>query len=368
MNLVLRVMIEEPTTIRVNSIGGNLIDTADHIPGHILRAALANRYLWLNGGVVDDDFLQLFEGGLIVRAALPATANGRAMPAPQWWLNCKTNPKHPLVHRFAGLTDDDLFVLTSEWMDTKDGNPATLADAIRSTVASRRPTVPGCQQLENGNLCGGRLKPLTKRVDPLNPKSDPIEMSRSRRGRTATELGRAKDGSLFTQVVLEVGQVFESVVSAPDDLLSLLSNKCALDSDAFLFVGRGRTVGGVLSVQSATVQIEEARTPLPTVFGLQVVTPAILTDQFLRPSGTAHLPNCEQLVPLSFVEFCVVDGFDTVAGLPRAPEIAVSPGSLLMYVNTGPAELDVSRGIGFRTHEGFGEVRVVSIADSVVAS
>jgi hypothetical protein len=365
--LQLLLRIEEPTTVRTNRIGGNLIATSKHLPGNLLRAAIAQRYLRLHGNV-DDRFLHLFEHDLLFRAGLPARTSGRVVPTSSLWMKCKTNPGHPPVHRFAGVKEVDLDQVALELLGGKP-TPQDYVKALADLMALH-PRAHGCPFTDLDShgpedRCGGRLEACFgfSETDTNDLPGEEVTVRITQRGRTATLNGTAKDGSLFTDEAIEPGQEFLARIEGTETDIESLIDACQLDTDTFLFVGRARATGGVVAIERIDFDQRKAAVVTPTIFGLQAVSPLIVTDQFLRPSRMVQLAGCTQLDTLGRVDFIVVDGFDTVSGLPRLPEVAIAPGSLLFYVNVEDPVVDVSAGVGLRRNEGFGEVRIVPIHD-----
>jgi hypothetical protein len=356
-SLSFSLMIEEPTTIRLGPNIGNRTDTHTHVPGNVLWGALASRYLTRNDGP-DATFQKIFDRGQRFRAAFPVCSNNkRAFQSSGTELVCKNDPTHPTIDRFSLFPGDALDEL---FLETGVGGFAAAVREIQ--FASNR---HGCQapdQESPTKTCGGRLQPRQIFVDE---RAIAIDASIGLRNRVELFENLAVDGQLFSLSYLDPGSVFAGTILVEDDLVEPFRERCQFETGAVLHIGAARSTGGV-----ATLTVgQTVDTPaLPTDVGiyvkvLNIETPTIALDNFLRPTRTPQVPGYEVIDALSSVSFTTVLGFNSAHAMPRTTDIAIAPGSFLVVASENPTDENdqsiLQNGLGLRRNEGWGEVRLI---------
>ncbi|SNR87885.1 CRISPR-associated protein Csx10 [Haloechinothrix alba] len=289
-------------------------DVYDHVPGTVLRGALAAAWIQRHGAPSPDDpeFAAIFEGDGSFGPL--HHRNGTSLPTP---LSVKTHKYRP-GERCKQL-----------WWDR-----ATAEDAA---------TCPEC----HGALDASKGAPVGR-------------VEQHRRTRAALdEQGVAKDGHLFSQNTLPAGMRLTGWVYGP------AARAFAHDTET-LFLGARRSVGG-----QARVTIDREAEPDPveldgSTIVLRLASPGIFVDAFGLPS---EVPDIEELseqlgVPVESIEqrwtrWTESGGWHAASGLPKPTERAVLPGSTYRVRCAEPASEParrrlMARGIGLRRREGYG--------------
>lgn len=302
-----------------------VLSTMDHIPGAVVRGALAAAWLARNGvskpgTAAREEFLNLFEGG--VRYG-PLLSDGSQAPS--------------------------LSVISHKYAHTEDCAHVEIDCADQD---------PGYQ-------------PPFECPDCLSP----MEQSRGLRGaagpgrvrRTSVAIGvggTAREGELFTRESLKTGQVFRGPVIAKDpDLLRILGELGPVR------VGGRRTTHGRADIAISNGTAPPAVRPRESdgLLVLRLRSPGVFTDDRGRPSCDPHPRELEEVLgtPVTVVRRWTrweeIGGWHAASGLPKPQELAVSAGSTYLLqterivADTALAELS-RRGVGLRRHEGYGDL------------
>ncbi len=345
----LALTLRQPAQIGDRARSDFVVGTRTHLPGAVVRGAYAARWLSIHSGPAQPgtaarhQFEQLFEGS--VRFG-------------------------PLFHGAAPLP---LSVLKHKYEERSDCGHIMVDRALVDRPAT---TCPGC---------GSPMEPATSEVD------DQVAVRR----RTHVSIGEtqtATKGQLVSRETLGAGLTFTGMLVADEP--ALLDELAGL---GWVQVGGRRTTHGLAEAQISPGHIPPL--PLRHPDGGLVVSlrsPGILVDDWGRPSLDPHLGElgdvlgCRVVVQRRWVRWTSVGGWHVASGLPKPTELAVVAGSTYVletsrYVDDIALAQLVTRGIGLRRHEGFGEVggapdlpqgrvareaeqqRITRIADSVAA-
>lgn len=312
--------LRQPAQLGSRARRDNVLGTLEHIPGSVVRGALAAAWLARHGasrpGTPErEEFLALFEGGV----------------------------------RYGALLRDG-----TEFMSL-------------AVAGHKYDPEPGCRVVDYDRAMGDEPplhcpdcgSPLEQRRGLTGERDAP----RRRTSVAISPAGTAEDGALFTRETLGAGQVFRGTVTAADDaLLSIL------DGLGPVRVGGRRTTHGLADVAVTA----GAALPLPQrrPDGMLVVrlrSPGIFTDSRGRPSRD---PSGEELTEALGTGARVVQrwtrweqagGWHAASGLPKQQELAVAAGSTYI-ISAERAVADAAltrladRGLGLRRHEGFGDL------------
>lgn len=293
-------------------------DTYDHLPGTVLRGALASRHLNESEQPPDvvsasDEFLHTFEGG----GSFGPLHNENTFPLP---LSVKQ-------HKYA---------------------PGPRCHTVWDQLSEGNEHCPTCQQeLE---FSKGEPAGTVHRVRRTRAELD--------------EDAVARHGQLFTQNSLQSGTRLSGWLHGPALRALHIGDE---PIDTLYFGGRTKHQG------AARVQVDTYTEPEPVPqrenrLFLRLLGPGVFVDQHGFPSLYPDLEELsEQLgVKAMHVEkensrtrWCAVEGWHAASGLPKPAERAVQPGST--YVVRCDREADpqarkqlMARGIGLRRREGFG--------------
>lgn len=301
-----------------------VLSTRDHIPGSVVRGALAAAWLARNGvskrgTPAREEFLALFEGGVRFGPLLSEGAEAPSLSV--------------IGHKYAH----------------EDKCEHVEIDCAEQALDYEPPDE--CPQ------CGS-----------------PMEQSRGLRGarpdrgrRTGVSIGTggtAREGELFTREMLKEKQVFRGPVVADDlDLLDILADLGPVR------VGGRRTTHG-----RADIEIR-GEDPAPLVrpresdglLVLRLRSPGVFTDDRGRPSRDPNLRDLGEILDTTvkvrrrWTRWEEAGGWHAASGLPKPQELAVSAGSTYLLqteravADTALAELS-RRGVGLRRHEGYGDL------------
>jgi CRISPR-associated protein Csx10 len=312
----LTLTLRQPAQLGDRARDDSVLTTMDHLPGAVVRGALAAAWITANGepaGPRRAEFLRLFEGGVRFGALMPDGA--------------ETHPLSVVGHKYP-LREDCL-------------------DAEFDRAAG--PPPPFCPQCES----------------PLEPVRG-LRGEKPRTGRRTSvsidETGIARDGVLFTRESLNQGQVFRGTLITGDPVLLGI-----LASLGTVRVGGRRTTHGL-----ADVSIRDVPPPEPEQIDdyhlvVRLRSPGIFTDDFGRPSCDPNPSELEDLlgpgskVADRWTRWHQAGGWHAASGLPKPTELAVAAGSTYLISSERPVEPSLlahlgQRGLGLRRHEGFGEL------------
>ncbi|MBK0869632.1 hypothetical protein INP57_22720 [Saccharopolyspora sp. HNM0986] len=298
-------------------------DTYDHVPGTVLRGALAARWIAEHGVEVTKsrDFLEVFEGS----GSFAPLHSEASVPAP---LSVK-------VHKYGpGPT------CTTLWWDAATGD-----------------------EQQHCTACG-----------------DPLEFSkgaatgtvpRQRRTRTAlTTQGVAAESQLFTQNSVARGTRFAGWLHGP----ALRALRLAEQPIDEVFLGGRTKLQG-----TAKIELDDQSVPDPVEqhgneLVLRLLGPGVFVDRFGFPSSEPDLDELSEVLGVEarsikrpWTRWCEIGGWHVASGLPKPTERAVQAGSTYRIKLAEPADEDarrrlMARGIGLRRREGFGALYSVGQA------
>ncbi len=287
------------------------------LPGSVVRGALAGAW-WTNGIGANGQaaFDELFDGQLVVEAAVPSLDGRRAELRPMGWARCK----YPDA-RHGG------------WRENLR-NPERRCECGQPLVSGKGWEVPD-----------GVLTLTT---------------------RTQLEGGASKDGALFTRRAVAPTVRYSGILRLDGDVDP--------EQVAWLLDERRLSIGGQRSVMGrCTWTCREVPDPLPLPRGsgpfvLTVLQPAILLDRFGANSldlagavddAVAAAGGSIRLGTKAVVRTTQVSGWHGLAGIPKPTEWALEAGSSVWIEHADPAALAaLCRGIGIRRNEGFGAVAI----------
>lgn len=312
--------LRQPAQLGDKARRDNVLSTMEHIPGSVVRGALAAAWLARNGisrpGTRErEEFLGLFEGGV----------------------------------RFGALL-----------------RPGTEFMSL-AVVGHKYEPQQSCRKVDYDRAMGDEPPAYCPDCD------SPLEQLRGLKGkrdapnrRTSVAIspaGTAEERALFTRETLAAGQDFRGTVTALDDTLLKI-----VEDLGPVRVGGRRTTHGLADVtiaHDASPPVPERRPDGKVVIRLR--SPGIFTDPYGRPSRD---PSEDELAEVLGVRASVVGrwtrweqagGWHVASGLPKPQELTVAAGST--YLISPERALDDSalrrlsvRGLGVRRHEGFGDL------------
>ncbi|ASU77597.1 hypothetical protein CDG81_03915 [Actinopolyspora erythraea] len=311
------VTLEEPMVAGKNPRADSRQDSHDHIPGSVLRGALAA--VWLRehgtGANTSPEFERIFEG--------------EGSFGPLHYASSKPVPLSMLTHKYEPT--DECHTL---WWDRARGEKASYCPV---------------------DNCASPLEESKGQPYDEVPSIDRTMVALS------TE-GVALDGSLYSQRAVQDGLLLRGWVHG-DAVRALYPEGTAVDS---LLLGSRRSLRG-----EATVEVDTEAVPEPVeLYGEEVVlrlaAPGAFVDEFGMPSATPDPEELSEQLGVSQVE--IIDswtrweeagGWHAASGLPKPVERVVAAGSTYrvkcveLPTETARRRL-MARGIGLRRREGFG--------------
>jgi CRISPR-associated protein Csx10 len=312
--------LRQPAQLGSKARRDNVLGTLEHIPGSVVRGALAATWLARNGvsrpGTPGrEEFLTLFEGGVRYGALLRDGTQFMSLAV----VGHKYDPQDS-----CQIVDYDRAM--------GDQPPLYCLDC-GSPLEQRR------------GLTGEREAPRRRTSVAISPA------------------GTAEEGALFTRETLGAGQVFRGTVTASGD-----TPLKVLDGLGPVRIGGRRTTHGLADIAITA----DGAVPLPQrrrdgMLVIRLRSPGIFTDEYGRPGRD---PSGEELTEALGVGASVVrrwtrweqaGGWQAASGLPKQQELTVAAGSAYLISTERPvpdaalARL-ADRGLGLRRHEGFGDL------------
>ena len=299
--------------------GASVLGTLDHVPGAVVRGALAAAWITRNGeprhlpGTQRAEFVALFEGG--VRYG-------------------------PL---FAGTPPVPLSVLRHKYPARDDCDDAE-HDEVRGEVG------PRCPQ------CGSPWQQATR------PEA-PRESITRRTSVAITASGVAARGQIVTRDFLRPGLSFAGNLVADDP--ALLDTLRGLGP---VRVGGRRTTHGLADVGIGPSSDPPLPERLPgNRIVLRLSSPAVFVDDDGLPSPEPNVADLQDVLGVRVAvrqrwsRWATVAGWHIASGLPKPTEIAVAAGSTYLLETAAEVTDDAlriltRRGVGLRRHEGFGDL------------
>jgi CRISPR-associated protein Csx10 len=312
--------LRQPAQLGSRARRDNVLSTMEHIPGSVVRGALAATWLARNGisrpGTPErEEFLALFEGGVRYGALLRRGTEFMSLAV--------------IGHKY---------------------DPSDTCQIVDCDRAMGEEPPMYCED------CGSPL-------EQLRGLTGPREAPRRRTSVAIGPAGTAEDGALFTRETLSAHEVFRGTVTARHDTLLK-----TLDGLGPVRVGGRRTTHGLAEITIT----HDISPPLPQrrrdgMLVVRLRSPGIFTDEYGRP---ASHPSEEELTEALGVRATVMQrwtrweqagGWHVASGLPKPQELAVAAGST--YLIQPERRVDDSalvrlseRGLGLRRHEGFGDL------------
>lgn len=323
--LLLTATLTQTAALGVTGRADHRHDTYDHVPGSVLRGALAACWLRTPGAPGPDDgaFREVFEG------------DGSFGP-----LHSSTSLPVPLsahVHK-AGLDAP----CGTPWWDAVDGLVPEVCPKCRPSSAKLEPS----------------------KGQPTGPAAI---SSRSRVAIGAD--GLAEDGRLFRRAALDRGTVLTGWVSGPA-VDALTPGGTAVSRLRF---GGERSIRG-----TADIQVSEAAPPPVRAEGRTVIlrlsSPGVFVDRTGHPTDKPSKPELADLLDVKIADvrawtrWTEVGGWHMASGLPKPRDRAVTAGSTYRIECAAPPAPErlaalAARGIGLRRREGFGALYGLPVAD-----
>jgi CRISPR-associated protein Csx10 len=312
--------LRQPAQFGSKARRDNVLSTMEHIPGSVVRGALAVAWLARNGisrpGTPGrEEFLNLFEGPVRYGALLRDGTEFMSLAV--------------VGHKYAPT------------------DACAIVDYDRAAGEEPPPFCPDCGSPldQQRGLTGERDAPRRRTSVAITPD------------------GTAGEGALFTRETIAAEQVFRGTVTTPDDRLLKI-----LDGLGPVRVGGRRTTHGLADVTIT----RDASPPLPQrrpdgTLIVRLRSPAIFTDDHGRPSRepSAHELQDALGVPArvtrGWTRWEESGGWHVASGLPKPQELTVAAGSTYLISaeralpDSALARLS-ARGLGLRRHEGYGDL------------
>lgn len=320
------VTAHQPLALGTRPRAGAPAPTHLHIPGSVLRGALAARWIADHNAPIGDEeppaeFTDLFEGGVRFGPLLSAGTG----VVPLSVLRCKYQRDDPCARVFL----DEAFV----------------------------------EQPKDCPHCHGPLRRGRGEVESFGDAAPTVRTTRVALGADET----AEEGLLFTRDALrhrdEAGRpvTFTGRIIGGGDWL--------LGEHALLLGGRRSTSGLATYLGKPDVP---APPPEPTGdrLVLRLETPAVLVDSAGRPATCPDTARLAELLGVNTVQVARrwvrqdrIGGWNAAADLPKPDEHVVTAGSTFLLELGGKPTPDavhalVEHGIGLRRTEGFGWIQV----------
>jgi len=323
--LEVRVTAEEPLALGVVPQSGNVVDSWAHVPGSVLRGALAAAWIAEHGPpnaappTAHEGFLRLFEGEVRYGRLL---ADGSAIE-PLSVRRCKYRPRPGCRQTAEDLAADH------------NGDPPARLESC--------PACGGPLALGKGRVVGVRLEEV---------------------GRTELDDDEtAKQGNLFTRRQLPAGTVLRGRIAGADPWLAQPPER--------IWLGGRRSTGGRARLAITPASPTPARPRTDGKILLRLEAPAILVDRATRPlldlpeDELSETLDTQVRVERRWLRPTLARGWHAASGLPKPVDHALAAGSTFLLstaTGTSPDPAALSRlaeaGIGLRRAEGFGEVAV----------
>lgn len=300
----------------------------------------------------------------------------RGALAALWWLGATERTEGPA--EFAALFDMELAVNQAVPIGEGDGGDTTMRLNSASTFFCKYPEArKGCSEfyLDMAQVvasrrdsaeaqcprCGG----LTK-ADPGWKRS--YTTTRTTRTRLNAD-GTAAEGDLFRREAMPKGLVLEGSLWAPAEVRDWIDG-------AHLRIGGKRSVMGGCTIVLEVDPEGEIGEP-GELTALRLRSPAIIVDKW----GAASLDEPDWLAELSRVsgdELVLmqawtrserVTGWHMRSALPKPADWALAAGSTIVVEGlTSEGWSRLSRGIGLRTIEGYGELEILPAKEPIPGS
>lgn len=318
----LTLKLRQPAQLGDRARKDFVLSTMDHIPGAVVRGALAAAWLARNGvskpgTAAREEFLKLFEGGVRYGPLLADGSEAASLSV--------------IGHKYA---------------------PTENCEYVEIDCAAED---PGYEPPPECRDCGSPME-QARGLRAARP-------GKVRRTSVAIGIGGTpRNGELFTRESLRDGQVFRGPIIADDpDLLRILGELGPVR------VGGRRTTHGRADIAISNGTAPPAVRPRQNdgLLVLRLRSPGVFTDDRGRPSRDPNPRELEEILdtPVTvlrrWTRWEQIGGWHAASGLPKPQELAVSAGSTYLLqterivADTALDELS-RRGIGLRRHEGYG--------------
>lgn len=343
----LKVVLQSPVLLAAAPPASNLTETLPFIPGNTLRGVLAYRYLDQSGKPGDSVFRRLFVAG---EARFGFAWVEGAQPIPLSARSCKYD---------SGFTKDP------------DGHG--VVDLLLAGNEEKRCAYP---------QCGQAIDYFQGFYDPNSYRRVSVKTRLITRTAIDPTRGTARTGQLYSQRILEEGQIFRASIETPDDLYSSLTALLNRPFSARLGTGTSRGQGWVEVSRGNSVKMHwgtagdrfkqfQKKQGRP-ILAVTLLTDGLFRDNYLRDTTA---PSLCDLAPLgiapdewepdirrAFMDARTIFGFDgEPVLLPRQPRLAIAAGSaFLLGAKDGCLNPKIPAGdgigwIGDRNSEGYGQ-------------
>ncbi|MCP2170354.1 type III-B CRISPR module-associated Cmr3 family protein [Goodfellowiella coeruleoviolacea] len=327
------VTAQQPLALGRGTSAGASAPTHRHIPGSVLRGALAAAWIAEHGeptreSGLRDEFVALFERN--VRFG-PLFAPGSTV-VPLSVLRCK----YQRDNSCAQIWHDEAF------------SDEEITEEVKEKTRV-------CES------CGGPLARGRSEVEFL-PGDAIVRSTRV----ALTAEGTAQDGALYTRDEL----AHRDTTGAPRQFVGrIVGDAPWLAQARTLFLGGRRSTSGAVTYQADPA----APKPVPPLTGrtlvLRLLSPAVFVDKAGRPSSQpdehvlTELLGVTATVAHSWIRWDRVGGWHAAADLPKPEEHVIAAGStykLKLEGDPDPAALQRLRdhGVGLRRAEGFGWIEL----------
>lgn len=310
-------------------------DTHDHVPGSVLRGAIARTWL-AGGGRTDTTFRDVFDRHLRFG---PAFADGTSL--------------RPLSVRYCKYRDNPDHRCGAAATDARPDAGPTRTSWDAAFPVSDGVTLPLDWADPHGHWTGSRGE-----VVAAPGAAVPVTTVTSTAIDHAT--GTAAEGRLFSRGAVETGTVLRGLITGEVDALETLT--AWLDGhQRFELGGRSSVLG------AATIRVHrQPALPPPERdrIVLRTLSPAFLLDEAGRPSldvaaelrRLGYRGSVERVWTRPVTEG--TGGFHAASRLPKAAEVGLAAGTTAVLAptpgDTAALERLLERGIGVRRPEGFG--------------
>ncbi|MBE0427714.1 MAG: hypothetical protein IBX72_13860 [Nitrospirae bacterium] len=356
-------------SIASSRVVGNVQESLDFVPGTTVRGALAET--WLKANKPDSDFKEIFTtdkvtfGNLYIRGA---------KPVPLAAFSCKY---------YSGFKGDA----------EKHGAVDILLSLTREKESAIH--IPAkyqnCEYIENGRQCSAPMKKYRgyylKDISDGSLKSVTVGKRLIYHTAVSHTSEAALEGALYSQEIIETGQIFQGEIWVHDDaLLTKIEN--FIRSQEVFFLGSDKSTGlgrfemlsdpeivngfDKESLRERIIQFNE-RLRLnngKTYFSITFQSDAVITDKFMRYKSFLEPEDLGIKVAdliCGVTDSRLRQGWNAMARLPKEDVIAIEKGSVFVFcadnldnVLDRLYEAEVA-GIGKRKGEGFGRLTVCDL-------
>jgi len=386
LKLRITLRTETPVAVSVSPGSGGQAVAAGYIPGSTFRGALAQNYLDKNGQA-DETFNRLFNSGLVSYPNLyPVGGTGAAVSVlPFTARSCKRFQGFGPGPEEHGVID----MLMAYAVFNIAGN-ARLIDALEiCRHESCGQSMARCEKEFYWNAAK-EGKSDNHRVYKMAHVGRRILARVGLDGYTGT----SSEGMLYSQEVLNEGQLFTGEIVVAGDMVKPLMAITAPGTEIFVGLAKSRGLGqvkiisvdedstinqGISSVPKRLDQFNQILKGYVDLdgaryFTLDLQSDAIIQDIFMRYLGHIPVPEIARWLKLPQdslqqvwlnAETTPVRGWHSAQRIFKPAEIAIKSGSVFLFKFTGDsAVLDDAltrleeRGIGTRRDEGYGRITV----------